>query len=106
MVRELPYRSGENVATAIADVLDVTLPDTSDTPSETPPPSTTPPDGGQPATVVDLLRRADAAFKAADKALADGDLGKYADDTARAERLVQRALAQAEVSDQTGNGGN
>jgi uncharacterized membrane protein (UPF0182 family) len=101
---------GENVATAVADVLGID--NVPDSPSTTPPGQPTPPstgqpdNGGQPASVVQLLRRADAQFKAADQALAAGDLGKYAEATKRAERLVQRALAQAEVPAEKGSGGN
>ncbi|MET1060598.1 MAG: UPF0182 family protein, partial [Nocardioides sp.] len=99
---------GETVAGAVADVLQIE--NFEETPSEAPNPS--PPDsgqpnnGGQPATVVQLLRRADAQFKVADQALEDGDLGKYAEATQRAERLVQRALAQAELPAEEGSGGN
>ena len=99
---------GETVAGAVADVLGIE--DLQETPSRpdnpTPPSSGQPENGGQPATVVELLRRADAQFKAADQALTDGDLAEYAAATQRAEKLVQRALAQAELPDEKGSGGN
>ncbi len=56
--------------------------------------------------MVELLRRADAQFKQASQALADGDLAGYAAATERAERLVQRALRAAELPGESGSGGN
>ena len=55
--------------------------------------------------MVQLLRRADAQFKAAEQALADGDLTGYAEATKRAEVLVQRALAAAELPGENDGGG-
>ena len=90
---------GDTVAEAVADVLGTTLDETppSTNPDGPTPPGTNPPDNGQPASVVQLLRRADAQFKVAQQALEDGDLVKYAEATKRAEQLVQRALAAAEL---------
>ena len=99
---------GETVAEAVADVLGI---DSLEDPPPAQPDDPKQPDAGgqpdgQPATVVQLLRRADAQFKAAETALADGDLAGYAEATKRAERLVQRALAAAELPGQDGGGGN
>ena len=98
---------GVLVAEAFLDVRGTTLDETPAQPSNpTKPPSTGQPNNTQPATVIQLLRRADAQFKAAEQALADGDLAGYAEATKRAERLVQRALAQAELPDEKSSGGN
>ncbi len=99
---------GESVAEAVADVLGI---DSLEDPPPAQPDDPEQPDAGgqpdgQPATVVQLLRRADAQFKAAETALADGDLAGYAEATKRAERLVQRALAAAELPGQDGGGSN
>jgi uncharacterized membrane protein (UPF0182 family) len=101
---------GTTVAEAVADVLGTSLDETPSTPT---PPDTggdgnQPPgqnQGGQDATVVDLLRRADAQFKAAQQALEDGDLGRYQELTGRAERLVVRALQLAQQDQQPQGGG-
>jgi uncharacterized membrane protein (UPF0182 family) len=98
---------GDTVAKAVANVLGTTLDETPTPPSNpTKPPSSGQPNNTQPASVIQLLRRADAQFKVAEQALADGDLAGYADATKRAERLVQRALAQAELPDEKSSGGN
>jgi uncharacterized membrane protein (UPF0182 family) len=98
---------GDTVAKAVANVLGTTLDETPTPPSNpTKPPSSGQPNNTQPASVIQLLRRADAQFKVAEQALADGDLAGYADATKRAERLVQRALAQAELPDEKSSGDN
>ena len=101
---------GKTVGEAVADVLGTSLDETPSIPP-TPPDTgggTQPPDtggGSQEATVVDLLRRADAQFKAAQQALQDGDLGKYQELTGRAERLVVRALQLAQQDEQPQDNG-
>jgi len=55
----------------------------------TPPPSST-------TNVQELLRQADAAYKAAQQALAAGNLAKYQEQIDRMGKLIQQALAQGD----------
>jgi uncharacterized membrane protein (UPF0182 family) len=58
---------------------------------EEPPP---PPTGGETADVQQLLRQANEAYRSAQQALADGNLGLYQQQVNRMAELIKQALAQ------------
>ncbi|MGH3370028.1 MAG: UPF0182 family protein, partial [Nocardioidaceae bacterium] len=61
---------------------------------------------GVPGDVESLLRQAEQAFTAAERALQDGDLAAYAEATERARDLVAQALEAAGVSGARASGGS
>ncbi len=89
---------GTTLAAALDNVLGVTN-STGETPGTGTP--GTPGDGSKlPKDVTSLLEQAQAKFTAAEQALQDKDLGKYAQLTEEARQLVVKALAAATAADQ------
>ncbi len=91
---------GETLIKALSSALGVAAPTEPTDPTD----PTDPGDPGEPTGTVNeqiqkLLDRAQAAFDAADAALADGDLGTYQAKVKQAQTLVGKALALADQRD-------